>query len=64
MDNVTLTNDELATLRGHFDVMEAVASRWAAADQPNAEVAQELTEVVREMRRVIDRAEAAFDGEE
>lgn len=63
MDNVYLTDDELAALRGHFDVMEAVASRWAAADEPSAEAAQELTEVVRQMRQVIDRAEAAYNGE-
>lgn len=58
-----VTDDELAQLRGHFDVMEAAASRWAAADEPSAEAAQEIIEIVRQMRQVIDRAEAGYNGE-
>lgn len=63
MDSVYLTDDELATLRGYFDVMEAEASRLGADSEASAEAAQEITETVRQMRQVIDRAEAAYNRE-
>ncbi len=63
MDNVYLTDDDLAALRAYFDVMEAEASRLGTDSEASAEAAQEITETVRQMRQVIDRAEAAYNGE-